>query len=119
MIDNEKTIKTESAAGGEKPKKKKKLTLIEKYALLQAEYDEMKDRWMRNVAEFDNFRRRNIAEKSDWIKNANERMVLEFCDVLDNFERALHPEIEKNRESFEKGIELIFQQLEGILKRER
>jgi molecular chaperone GrpE len=118
MIDNEKTVNTESPAGEEKPKKKIKLTLTEKYENLQAEYDEMKDRWMRNVAEFDNFRRRNITEKSDWIKNANERLVLEFCDVFDNFERALHPEIEKNRESFEKGIELIFQQLEGILKRE-
>jgi len=118
MSDNDKNVKTESPAGEEKPKIKKKLTLTEKYALLQAEYDEMKDRWMRNVAEFDNFRRRNIAEKSDWIKNANERLVLEFCDVLDNFERALHPEIEKNRESFEKGIELIFQQLDGVLKKE-
>lgn len=45
-------------------------------------------------------------------------MVLELCDVIDNFERALHPEVEMNRESFEKGIELIFQQLENVLKKE-
>jgi len=78
----------------------------------------MKDKYVRAAAEFENFRKRNISEKSDWIKNANQRIVLELCDVVDNFERALHPEMEKNRESFEKGIELIFQQLNNLLKKE-
>ncbi|MCK4653223.1 MAG: nucleotide exchange factor GrpE [Candidatus Cloacimonetes bacterium] len=98
--------------------KKKKLTLSEKYNQLQVEYDELKDRWMRGAAEFENFRKRTFTEKADWIKNATERLVLELCDVVDNFERALHPEVEKNREAFEKGIKLIFQQLEAVLKKE-
>ena len=98
--------------------KKKKLTLSEKYNQLQVEYDELKDRWMRGAAEFENFRKRTFTEKADWIKNATERLVLELCDVVDNFERALHPEVEKNREAFEKGIKLIFQQLEVVLKKE-
>ena len=98
--------------------KKKKLTSTEKYNQLQVEYDELKDRWMRGAAEFENFRKRTFTEKADWIKNATERLVLELCDVVDNFERALHPEIEKNREAFEKGIKLIFQQLEVVLKKE-
>ena len=98
--------------------KKKKLTLSEKYNQLQVEYDELKDRWMRGAAEFENFRKRTFTEKADWIKNATERLVLELCDVVDNFERALHPEVEKNREAFEKGIDMIFQQLEAVLKKE-
>lgn len=102
----------------EAKKKTKKLTSKDKIAALEIEVAEMKDKYMRAAAEFENFRRRNISEKADWIKNANERIVLELCDVLDNFERALHPEIEKNRESFEKGIELIFQQLSNLLKKE-
>jgi len=99
-------------------KKEKKLTLEEKHQDLLAENAELKDKWVRNAAEFENFRRRTISEKSDWIKNATERIVLELCDVVDNFERALHPEVEKNRESYEKGIDLIFQQLDGVLKKE-
>ncbi|MCD6177178.1 MAG: nucleotide exchange factor GrpE [Candidatus Cloacimonetes bacterium] len=99
-------------------KQEKVLTVEEKYLNLLAENAELKDKWIRNAAEFENFRRRSISEKSDWIKNATERIVLELCDVVDNFERAMHPEAEKNRESYEKGIELIFQQLDGVLKKE-
>jgi molecular chaperone GrpE len=101
-----------------KKEKKKKLSLKEKYILLEVENAELTDKRIRIAAEFENFRRRNISEKSDWIKNANQRIVLELCDVVDNFERALHPESEKNLEAFTKGIELIFQQLENILKKE-
>ena len=98
---------------------KKKLTLKEKYALLQMENEEIKDKWIRTAAEFDNFRRRSFEEKSGWIKNATERLVLELCDVVDNFERALHPENKKqNLKSFKKGIDLIYQQLENVLKKE-
>ncbi|MCF7793709.1 MAG: nucleotide exchange factor GrpE [Candidatus Cloacimonetes bacterium] len=102
----------------ETKKKAKKLSSNDKIKALELELEEFKDRYVRKAAEFDNFRRRNISEKADWIKNANERIVLELCDVLDNFERALHPEVEKNRESLEKGIELIFQQLSNLLKKE-
>lgn len=102
----------------EEKKQKKVLTLEEKYLNLLVENAELKDKWVRNAAEFENFRRRSISEKSGWIKNATERIVLELCDVIDNFERALHPEVEKNREVYEKGIELIFQQLNGVLIKE-
>ncbi len=116
-MTKKKTEKKQEVKSEEK-KQKKVFTLNEKYEMLTKENAELKDKWIRNAAEFENFRRRSISEKSDWIKNANERIVLELCDVLDNFERALHPEVEKNRESYEKGIELIFQQLDGVLKKE-
>ncbi|MCF7857947.1 MAG: nucleotide exchange factor GrpE [Candidatus Cloacimonetes bacterium] len=111
-----KTTKKETESKNEK--KEKVITLEEKYEKLQTENAALKDKWIRNAAEFENFRRRSSTEKSAWIKNATERIVLELCDVLDNFERALHPEVEKNRESYEKGIDLIFQQLDGVLKKE-
>ncbi|MDA3814477.1 MAG: nucleotide exchange factor GrpE [Candidatus Cloacimonetes bacterium] len=113
----EKDLKNKDVKNEEK-KQEKVLTLEEKYQDLLAENAELKDKWVRNAAEFENFRRRTISEKSDWIKNATERIVLELCDVVDNFERALHPDAEKNRESYEKGIDLIFQQLDGVLKKE-
>ncbi|RLC58429.1 MAG: nucleotide exchange factor GrpE [Candidatus Cloacimonadota bacterium] len=117
-MTKKKTEKKQKEKKQEEKKQKKELTLEEKYLNLLAENAELKDKWVRNAAEFENFRRRTISEKSDWIKNATERIVLELCDVLDNFERAMHPEVEKNREVYEKGIELIFQQLDGVLKKE-
>ncbi len=98
---------------------KKELSLEEKYENLAEENNELKDKLLRHVAEFENFRKRSFTEKSDWIKNANERLVLEVCDVLDNFERALHPNLEEmETEAFQKGIELIYQQLDNLIKKE-
>jgi molecular chaperone GrpE len=103
----------------QKEKKKKKLTLPEQLENLQAELESVKDQKLRIAAEFDNFRRRSVTEKSNWIKNANERLLLEICDIRDNFERGLEAgKNEKNGESYKKGIELIFQQLENLLKKE-
>jgi molecular chaperone GrpE len=97
----------------------KKPTPEEQIAQLEKEKAEIKDKWLRTAAEFDNFRRRTNSEKSDWIKNANQRLVLELCDVNDNFERALANEgSTADPASYKKGIELIHKQIDTILKRE-
>ncbi|MFC1887995.1 nucleotide exchange factor GrpE [Candidatus Cloacimonadota bacterium] len=102
-----------------KKEKKKKPNLNEQIEILKVELDAVKDQKMRIAAEFENFRRRSVTEKSQWIKNANERLLLEICDIRDNFERGLEVgKNEKNGESYKKGIELIFQQLENMLKKE-
>lgn len=116
--NNETEIDEQVEEKTEQKKTKKKLSTKEQIILMEIELAEMRDKYIRSAAEFENFRKRNISEKSNWIKNANARIMLELCDVVDNFERALHPEIEKNRESFEKGIELIFQQMNNLLKKE-
>ena len=83
------------------------------------ERDEFKNKYIRLYAEFENFRKRSFSEKADWIKNANERLILEICDVYDNFQRALENGVEKHQfESFKKGVELIYQQIGNILKKE-
>ena len=97
----------------------KKPTPEEQIAQLETEKAEIKDKWLRTAAEFDNFRRRTTSEKSDWIKNANQRLVLELCDVNDNFERALANEgTSADLASYKKGIDLIHKQIDTILKRE-
>ena len=99
--------------------KEKELTLEDKYEKLLKENAQLNDKLIRKAAEFENFRRRSIADKSNWIKNATERLVIELCDVVDNFERALHPDLKKtDHKAFKKGIELIYQQLENLLKKE-
>ncbi|MDP8209388.1 MAG: nucleotide exchange factor GrpE [Candidatus Stygibacter australis] len=93
--------------------------LLEKIMQLEREKAEMKDKWLRSVAEFENFRRRSTVEKSTWIKNANQRLILELCDVTDNFERALAGDHDEgNAKHYQKGIEMIYNQISNILKRE-
>ncbi len=102
-----------------KDKKKKKLSLSDQIEDLQVELATVKDQKLRIAAEFENFRRRSVTEKSNWIKNANERLLLEICDIRDNFERGLEAvKNDKNGKSYQQGIELIFQQLENLLKKE-
>jgi molecular chaperone GrpE len=107
---NEKTVEIEEPV---------ELSIADKMEQLEREKAEFKDKWIRSVAEFDNYRRRSNTEKSTWIKNANQRLILELCDVNDNFERAIAADnSQKDAGNFLKGIELIFKQIGNILKRE-
>jgi molecular chaperone GrpE len=82
---------------------------------LEAERDQLKNQLMRTAADFENFRRRNNEDRVQWIRNATERLSLEVCDVLDNFDRALNtPE----GAGFIEGVKLIRQQVEALLKKE-
>src|SRR5688500_8409425 len=55
---------------------------------LQAELDELKDKYMRKVAEFDNFRRRNAKERLELILTAGKDIITDMLLVLDDCERA-------------------------------
>ena len=57
-------------------------------AALQAERDEMKDRWYRSVAEFENFKKRSRKDQSDAETKARELVLRDMLDVADNLERA-------------------------------
>jgi molecular chaperone GrpE len=119
--DKKKVQKTAHDKTSEEHKKevKKRVSWKEKYEMLQEENEKLKDKYLRTVAEFENFRRRSLEEKSSWIKNATQRLVLEICNVLDNFERALHSDMkEVNGKSFQEGVKMIYQQLEDVLKKE-
>jgi len=95
-------------------KKKKSDTIND----LEIERDEFKDKWLRTLAEFDNYRKNALKDKQEWVKYANEKIILEFCDVLDNFERALATEVNAtNFQSYVKGVEMIFQQIKTVFKK--
>jgi molecular chaperone GrpE len=74
------------------------------------------ERYMRLMAEFQNFKRRAAKEKSDIHAFANERIVGDLLPVLDNFERALDTETE-DIEGYAKGMQLIFEQLKTALEK--
>jgi len=74
------------------------------------------ERYMRLMAEFQNFKRRAAKEKSDIHAFANERIVGDLLPVMDNFERALDTETE-DVEAYAKGMQLIFEQLKTALEK--
>ncbi len=117
-ISNEKEADDSQEKTTEK-KKVKKLSDKEKLAESHLEILKLKDKLARNLAEFENFRRRNIQERERWIKMATERIVLEVCEVLDNFERAIESGVKEHQfDDFKKGMDMIFSQLGNVLKKE-
>lgn len=93
--------------------------LKSRFAGLEKEKEEAKEKYLRTLAEFENYRRRTTQERINWIKNANETLVLKLCDVLDDFERAFsNKESEIAAESIYQGMEAIFRKMQSILKSE-
>ncbi len=93
--------------------------LEQKVSELEKEKEAAKNRYMRTLAEFENFRRRNAQERINWIRNANEGLIRKLCDVLDDFERAFLNQIhEKKSENIYQGMEAIYRKLQTVLKTE-
>lgn len=82
----------------------------------KAETEENSDtKYLRLMAEFQNYKKRVAKEKSDIHAYANEKIVTELLEVLDNFERALATDNSTDVEGYAQGMKLIFDQLLGVL----
>lgn len=82
---------------------------------LRAENQQLKDRYLRTLADFDNLRKRTEREKSDFFKYALSNILRDVLPVLDNFDRALdHAE---EGDEFHKGVLLIYKQLFDVLRK--
>lgn len=78
--------------------------------------NELHDKYIRLSAEFDNFRRRSIKEKSDYFKNAEEDVLIKILPVVDDFERALKfIDTAKDISSVKDGIKLIYNKFTEFL----
>ena len=82
---------------------------------LEKELSETKDKYLRTIAEYDNYRKRTAKEKIEAYSDATAKAVVEVLSVIDNFERALSAET--TDESFKSGIQMIFNQYTEILKK--
>lgn len=82
---------------------------------LQAENRQLKDRVLRTMADFENFRKRTEREKADFFRYAMSGMLRDILPVLDNFDRAL--EHAEEGDEFHKGVLLIYKQLYEVLER--
>ena len=77
----------------------------------------LEDKYLRQAAEFDNYRKRTMKEKAELIKNGGERAIESILPVLDDFERAIE-NMSKDEKSAEvlTGVELIYNKFVGVLK---
>lgn len=91
-------------------------TIEEQLEAANKEIVSLKDQLLRKIAEFDNYRKRTIKEKTDLILNGGEKTITTILPVLDDMERAL-----KNMQNAEdisaviEGIELIYKKFIDIL----
>jgi len=78
--------------------------------------EELNVRYLRLAADFQNFKKRVEKEKGDIYAYANEKIVVELLDVIDNFERALEHSNDSS-EGFAEGMNMIFKQFKGVLEK--
>ena len=80
-----------------------------------AEKEAMNEKYLRLMADFQNYKRRTEKEKNDIYAFANEKIVSELLNVIDNFERALAHGAAGD--SFTEGMNMIFKQLKDVLEK--
>ncbi len=82
---------------------------------LRQENQDLKNRYLRTLADFDNLRKRTEREKADFFRYATAAVLKDLLPILDNFDRALeHSDAD---DEFHKGVELIYKQLYDVLYR--
>jgi molecular chaperone GrpE len=101
---------------------KKELTPQEKFAEQLAEKTreaaENYDKWLRLMAEFDNFKKRTQKEKADLMKFSNESLLRSILPILDNLERAIeHGKGSGENTSLLEGLEITLRQFLNTLER--
>ena len=87
---------------------------------LRAELDELNGKWLRALADLDNYRKRVERDRRTWSGAAREEIILDLLDVVDNFERALACEDSAGSSpggSLREGVELILKQLMDVLRK--
>lgn len=91
--------------------------LNEKIEELEKEVQELKDKALRDAAEADNFRKRLRTEKENAVKFANESLVKDLLDPLDNFSRAIEAADKTDDiEALKTGVSMVEDQLQSMLK---
>ena len=84
---------------------------------LQGELEEQKDKYLRLVAEFDNFKRRNAKEKNELVQTAGKEVIQSMLEVMDDCDRAEKQLSESNDIAAQKeGVQLVFNKLRNTLQ---
>ena len=112
----EKDAQAETMDSRQETEEQQEKSMEDKLAAAETKIAELQDKYLRQVAEFDNYRKRTIKEKAELVLNGAEKTVTAILPVLDDLERAL-----KNMDKMEdvdavkKGVDLIYQKFVKVL----
>lgn len=98
---------------------KEKITTEEKLAAAEEENAKLKDHLLRQIAEFDNYRKRTLKEKAELILNGGEKTLSSLLPILDDLERA-EKNIQENTniETLKEGLDLVFKKFRDTLEKQ-
>ena len=83
---------------------------------LKRQVDELNDKYLRQAAEFDNFKRRSAKERNELIQTAGKEVITDLLDVLDDCDRAQKQmEVTGDVEQIKEGVQLVFNKLRNSL----
>lgn len=113
--ETEETAAQEAAAGVEEPvraDKKEKKKKDKKQDAMKEKVEELEDRVKRQMAEFDNFRKRTEKEKTAMFETGAKSVIEKILPVVDNFERGLASVSEEEKDgALAQGMQMIYKQL--------
>ena len=104
---NTSTNEKDDTNSKESSDKNSKQTIEEKLANAEEQIAQLKDKYLRTVAEFDNYKKRTLKEKTELVLNGSEKAVCAVLPILDDFERALS-NANDDAKAMKQGMQLIF-----------
>ena len=87
----------------------------EEFAQMAEELAMQKDKYVRLMAEFDNFKKRTAAEYLKMVEQANKNLMDDLIEVSEVFQKALDPNIAQDGAAFKEGIGLLYVKYSEIL----
>ncbi|MBP5340384.1 MAG: nucleotide exchange factor GrpE [Prevotella sp.] len=109
VADNEEAAEKEAVANEEEKKDPLDVALDQ--------IAELKDKYLRQVAEFDNYRKRTLKERAELILNGGEKTITALLPVIDDMERAIaNGEKTDDPQVLREGMQLIYQKLMKVLE---
>jgi len=109
-------VKVEEDAKSETTEKAEQTGNDDALAKANAQIEELKDKYLRQVAEFDNFKKRTMREKADLREYGSQDALKAILPVLDDMERAIaNADKIESRDELEEGWELIFKKFLKVL----
>ncbi|WP_278699094.1 nucleotide exchange factor GrpE [Leyella stercorea] len=115
VISDDNTEDTSANTDNSAEEKTTELTVEEQLEAAKKEVEQYKDKYLRTVAEFDNYRKRTLKEKAELLLNGSEKAVCAFLPILDDFERAIADKTE-DVNAIKEGVQIIFNKFNKTLE---
>ncbi len=115
-VQNPETGQQQTAESNQGTELAEEKTETELLVEAQIEFETLTDKYLRQVSEFDNFRKRTIKEKTELILNGGQRVMESLLPILDDMQRAeANLETASDVEALKEGMNLIFSKLRKTL----